>query len=48
MVEYGGAGGEGARSSGDGEDQKKGGGEGQLSLDDFDLMIRRQSRVSSA
>lgn len=46
VVEYGGAAAGGVCSNGDGEGQMNGGGEGQLSLDDFDLMVRRQSRSS--
>lgn len=46
VVEYGGAAAGGVCVNGDVDGQEKGGGEGQLSLDDFDFMVRRQSRLS--
>lgn len=44
VAEYGGTAG-GAYPGGDDRGQMKGGGEGQLSLDDFDFMLRRKSRM---
>lgn len=46
VVEYGGVARE-TRASGGGDGQMKRSADGQLSLDDFDLMVRRQSRVST-
>ena len=45
VVEYGGAAG-GACPGGGGDEQTSGRGDGQLSLDDFDFMVRRQSRAT--
>lgn len=46
VVEYGGVAGGASTSGGDEEQQAKQSGEAQLSLDDFDFMVRRQSRMS--